>query len=429
MNSPSALSDYMQILNARVTFRNAPVHLLERFAFKDLEYAYNLLIENAVLDECVIIQTCNRVEIYASSRNTDERKLINAWAYAAGLPSEDLSKTIEVMRGKDVVLHLLNLASGLDSLVLGEDQILGQVKRAYDLSRKKQYAGNNLSIIFDKAIKVGSRVRNSTGVNKGSISIGSMAVNLAEDYLDNLKDRNILLIGSGEGASLVAKSLKQRDVSFSVTSRTFERARSFADTVAGDPVSFEDALAMLSEIDLVFVCTTAPYFLVTYDRITKAMRYREKGMIIFDLSNPRTVEENVATIKKIKLVNLDQISEIVERNIHSRRTEIISARRIIEFEMKTVDALLKRKRAEPIVVSVFKSVDTIREREVRKALSMLREKIDPTEIRIIEQLSHAIVEGIMSVPMNNIRKELEGSSGDEDYLRGIIAKLFNYENN
>jgi glutamyl-tRNA reductase len=423
----SIVAQSLQVINARVTYRNAPIHLLERFTFKDLDSSYKTFLEKAGLKECVIIQTCNRVEVFAASKHLDEQKLLEEWGSAVGLSNKEFTNIVEIDKDKDVVLHLLKLASGLDSLVVGEDQVLGQIKRAFEFSRKNRYVGPNLSVIFDRALKVGSRIRTSTALNKGSVSIGSIAVNLAERYFDNLKNRRVMLIGSGEGASLIAKSLKQRNVNFMITSRTFERARSFADTVAGNPIPFENAVENFGHVDLIFVSTTAPYYLITHDRIEKAMGSREEGMMIFDLSNPRTVEEKVAIIKKVKLINMDQIAEIVEKNIRARKSEIQSAEKIIDDEINSVDTILKRKKAEPIVVSVFKNVDIIRDRELKKALSMLGKKIGPEESKTIEQLSHAIVEGILSTPMNNLRKEIEVCNGNEEEIMKMAAKLFKYE--
>ena len=425
---PSTMTESLQIINARVTFRNAPIHLLEKFAFIDLNYAYKEIIKNCCIRECVIIQTCNRVEVFAASTGLDEKKLLEVWGSIVGLPVDEFENIVEISKDRDVVIHLLKLTSGLDSLVIGEDQILGQVKRAFDFASKNHYAGSNLSVIFDRAVKVGSRVRTSTSLNKGSISIGSIAVNLAEDHLDNLKNKYIVLIGTGEGASLVAKSLKKRDINFLVTSRTFQRAKSFSDAVGGKPTPFEKFLEMLPKIDLIFVSTTAPYYLITYDRIENTMSKRENGMMILDLSNPRTVEERVAGVRKVKLINMDQIAEIVENNMRSRKNEISSAEKLIDMEIKSVYTIYKRKRVEPIIVSVFKNVDAIRDRELKKAFSILGKRIEPEEAKVIEKLSYAIVEGILSSPMNNLRKELEKSEAKEEDFMKFIVKLFNYEN-
>jgi glutamyl-tRNA reductase len=428
MTLSSTMIQSLQIINARVTFRNAPIHLLEKFTFIDIDYAHKKFLENCSISECVIIQTCNRVEVFAAGTAPDKKKLLEVWGSIVSLTIDEVFNRVEISKGRDVVLHLLRLASGLDSLVIGEDQILGQVKRAFDFANKHHYAGSNLSVMFDRAVKLGSRVRTSTSLNKGSTSIGSIAVNLAEDHLDNLKNKCIMLIGTGEGASLVAKSLKRREINFLVTSRTFQRAKSFADTVAGEPTPFEKALEQLHEVDIIFVSTTAPYYLITYDRIEKAMSKRENGMMILDLSNPRTVEERVAQLRKIKLINMDQIAEIVENNRRSRKNEISSAEKLIDIEMNSMYNIYKRKRAEPIVVSIFKNVDAIRESELKKAFSILGKRIGPEESKIVEKLSYAIVEGILSSPMNNLRKELEECEETEEDFMKFMLKLFNYEN-
>lgn len=424
---PSAVAPpAVQLINARVTYRNAPIHMLEKFTFKDVDDAHKKFLKSG-FDECVILQTCNRVEVFAAAKDPEEERLFEEWAAAAGLSGKGDFAVAEVSRGKDAAMHLMKLTSGLDSLVVGEDQIIGQVRRAFEFSRSSRYASSNLSVIFDRALKVGSRVRTATGINKGNVSIASIAMNIAEEYFDDLKGKKVMLIGTGEAATLVAKVLKKRDVNFMVTSRVPERAQSFANTVAGTPIPFDTALEMLHKVDLVFTATKAPYRLLTYERVENAVKDRKGGggMMIFDLSNPRTVDEKVTTIHGVKLINMDQIAELVGKNMRSRMKEVRYAEKMIEDEMKSIDTIMKRMKAEPVVVSVFKSVDMIRERELKKALSMLSKKLGPDEAKVIEQFSYAIVEGVLSTPMNNLRKEIE--SGQSEELMKIIAKLFKYE--
>jgi len=422
-STPSSAVKTMQIINARVTYRNAPIHLLEKFAFKDVDAAHQTFLSSG-FDECVILQTCNRVEVFAAAKEAGQEKLLEEWASAAGLAETDFA-AFEVDLGNAAVSHLMKLASGLDSLVLGEDQILGQVRRAIEFSRSNHYASSGLSVIFDRALKVGSRVRTATGINRGNVSIASVALSLADEYFDDLKGKRIMLIGTGEAASLVAKALKKREVEFIVTSRVQERARSFADRVAGTPIPFDSALEMLRKVDMIFTATKAPYRLITFERIEKAMKNRKEGIMIFDLSNPRTVDDRVTEIHGVKLVNMDQIAELVGKNMRSRVKEVRSAEKLIDDEMKSVDTIMKRLKAEPVVVSVFKSVDTIRERELKKALSMLGKKVGSDEAKVVEHLSYAIVEGILSTPMNNLRKEIE--TGQSEELMKIVSKLFRYE--
>jgi glutamyl-tRNA reductase len=374
----------------------------------------------------VILQTCNRVEVFLASQNPDLKSLFEQWASLLALTEKDLI-VIEISKDGDAISHLMKLAAGLDSLVVGEDQILGQIRRAIEFSRSNQYASSHLSMLFDRALKVGSKIRNVTGINKGNLSVASVAVNLAEKYFDNLESKNILLIGTGEAASLVAKVLKKNGISFMVTSRVPERAQSFAETVAGTAIPFDIALERLSTIDLIFTATQAPYLLLTRERIEKATKGRrnDAGMIIFDLSNPRTVDDQAGSIKGVKLINMDQIAELANNNLRSRMQQITLAEKLIDTEMKSVDILLKRMKVEPIVVSVFKNVDSIREREFKKALAILKNKLNTEDVRVIEQLTYAIVEGVLSTPMNNIRKEIE--EGESEDLIRIVSKLFKYE--
>ncbi|HJY15479.1 MAG TPA: glutamyl-tRNA reductase, partial [Nitrososphaeraceae archaeon] len=214
-------------------------------------------------------------------------------------------------------------------------------------------------------------------------------------------------------------------VNFDVASRTFERARSFSNTVGGNPVKFEDALHNFGNTDIIFISTTAPYYLITYDRIFKCSKKNE-GMMIFDLSNPRTVDDRIATISGIKLVNIDQIAEIVDRNLKRRHEEIRMAEKMVQSGMQSIDLLFRKIKAEPFVVSIFKIVDEVRNRELSKAARMLGIRKGMKEFEIMEQLSYAIVEGILSTPMNNFRKEIGNTERNEDVLN-IVSRIFNYE--
>ncbi len=411
------------IINARVTFRNSPIHILERFTIRDLESAYTQFKEHSGLDECVIIQTCNRIELFGKAKNHDINKIKKTWASLTGLEEEAFEENMEFVENGEGFHHLLKLTSGLDSMVVGEEQILGQIKNSITLARNAKASSQHLNNLFDKAIRIGTRIRNSTGINRGGISVGSMAVKLAEDNIDELKLKKILLIGTGEVSTLVAKSLGRRGYDFVVTSRTIDRSQSFCETMGGRPVKFEEVLTGFENYDVLFVATTAPYFLVTQERITKAMQGKKNGMMILDLSNPRTVDEKVATIGGVKLMNLDQIAEMVEKNMKSRLNKVKSVENIISEEVSVLEASMKRLDAEPLVKDVFKNIDSLREKELQKALQMLNEK-DEKKIKIIEELTKAVVESIVSTPMNNIRKASE--QGKPDIIE-MASKLFDYK--
>lgn len=410
------------IINARVTFRKSPIHVLERFTFKDMDDAYSRFKEHAGLTEFVILQTCNRVELFGAAKNFDIEKIKKTWASLSGLEENAFKENLELSENTEVFDHLLKLTSGLDSMVVGEEQILGQIKKSITSARERKISGQHLNTLFDKAIRVGTRVRSSTGINQGGVSIGSMAVKLAEENVDDLKSKHILLIGTGESATLVAKSLKKREYQFLVSSRTLERSKAFSETLGGTPIRFEDVITGFEKYDVIFVATAAPYFLVTFDRIIKAMKQSPKGKMILDLSNPRTVDEKVATIAGIKLMNIDQIAEMVDKNMRTRIGKISTAENIISQELPIVEAKMNSLDAEPIVKEVFKNIDSLRMIELQKALQMLGET-DEKRVKIIEELSKAIVESIVSAPMNNLRKASE--KGNPDLLEAA-SKLFDY---
>jgi len=413
-----------KIINARVTFRNSPIHILEKFTIRDVEGAYSKFKEHSGLEECVIIQTCNRIELFGKARKVDQEKIKKTWASLAGLDEIVFDENFEMEENDKAFQHLLKLTSGLDSMVIGEEQILGQIKNSITSARKLKASGQHLNTLFDKAIRIGTRIRNTSGISQGGISVGSMAVKLAEENIDEMKFKKILLIGTGEVSTLVAKSLQRRGYDFTVTSRTLERSQAFCETMGGKPVKFEEVLSGFENYDVLFVATTAPYFLVTFDRIAGAAQKRKNGMMILDLSNPRTVDERVATIKGIKLMNLDQIAEMVEKNMTARLNKVKTVENIINEEVSVLQASMKRLDAEPLVKDVFKNIDSLRKKELKKALSMLDEK-DEKKIKIIEELTKAVVESIVSTPMNNIRKASE--QGEPELLE-IAGKLFNYKN-
>ena len=411
------------IINARITFRKSPIHVLERFAFKDLSDAYLSFKKHASISEWVIIQTCNRIELFTASDNHDLHKIKKTWASLTGLEENAFADTLEICDNHDAFEHLLKLTSGLESLVVGEEQILGQIKESIAVARDTKASGKRLNKLFDTSIRIGTRIRNSTGISKGGISLGSMAVKLAEENVDDIKSKNVLLIGTGEAATMVAKSLNKRGYEFDVTSRTVERSIGFSQTLGGKPIKFEDVLSAFDNYEIIFVATIAPYFLITFDKMIESMKNKKDGMMILDLSNPRTVDEQVATIPGIKLMNIDQIAEMVDKNMAKRKEKVSTVKNIISEEVPIIEATMKRLDAEPLVKDVFTNADSMRIKELQKALQMLGET-DEKRIKIIDELTKAVVESIVSAPMNNLRKASE--QGNPDLLE-TASKLFNYK--
>lgn len=407
------------IVNARVTFRKSPIHVMEQFTFHNLDSAMSSFRSHAELDECVIVQTCNRVEVYGAADAYNEEKIKRTWASLAGLDEGAFKGNIEICQNTEALDHLLRVATGLDSMVIGEEQVLGQVRSSITNARKSGASGESLNTLFDRVLRVSTRVRQSTDMNRGGISVGSMAVKLAEDaHSKTLADQKILVIGTGELSTLVAKSLKNHGYTFNVASRTLNRAYAFCESNGGKPVKFESILDDFGAYSVIFVATNAPYFMVTADKVASSVR---KGTVmIIDLSNPRTVEERVADIKGVRLVNLDEIAEIVENNVKERESKVSDAERMLSDELPVIEASIKRLEAEPLVADVFHRADEVRRRELAKAMEILG-NVDEKTARTLTDLTRSIMEGIVAGPIDHIRRASE--QGDDSTLK-TAKRLF-----
>lgn len=410
------------IVNARVTFRKSPIHVMEQFTFRSVASALSGFRAHAGLDECVIVQTCNRVEVYGAADSCSEERIKRAWASLAGLDEGAFGGNMEFCESGEAIGHLLRVASGLDSMVLGEEQVLGQVRHSIAEARECGASGRVLNTAFDRAVRLGARVRQATGISRGGVSVGSMAVRLAEEaHGGSLDGQRTLLIGTGELATLVAKSLSQRGYGFGVASRTLRRAEAFCGAVGGTAVRFEDALGNYGAYSVVFVATAAPYFMVTAESLGASRR--AGSMMIVDLSNPRTVDERVAGLDGVRLVNLDEIAGIVERNVRDRESQALAAEGMVAGELAGVEASVRRLGAEPLIAEVFRGAEAVRERELAKALEMLGD-VDEQTARTVEDLTRSIMEGIVSGPIGRIRRASEG--GEEDVL-DAASRLFGRE--
>ena len=250
--------------------------------------------------------------------------------------------------------------------------------------------------LFENIIRIGTNIRDSTGISKGTISLGKIAVKTVDDKA-GIKGKKVLLIGTGETAAMVAKSLGSKGYAFDITSLTIERATSFSKNLGGKPVEFEEVLAGFDKYDIVFVATTADYFLINYDRLRLVMENKKKGTLILDISDPRAVDEKVSTFPGMKLMFRDQVAELYEEDVKARKGIVPSVEELIAKEVPIIEATMKRLGSESVVKDVVVSVDSLRKKELEKALAQLGET-DENKIKIIEELTKNVVEKIVSVP-------------------------------
>jgi glutamyl-tRNA reductase len=412
------------IVNVRVTFKNLPIHKLEKFAFKDITAACESFKKIPGISECVIVQTNSRVEVFTvnnleqgeapdarrtEGKNLTINKIKETWSSLTQLEQYDLDhldQILEVYIDTDVYHHLLRLATGIESVIIGDEKILDDIKASISNAKLAKVSGRILNKLFDSTIRIATRIRDATGISKGIISVGEIAVKTAEDYAGLDGKKHVLIIGTGETAAMVAKTLNKRGYAFDVCSMTIERATGFSKILGGKPVKFEDVLTGFDKFDIIFVATTADYFLIAYDRIRIVMENKKKGTMILDISDPRAVDEKISTLPATKLMFRDQIIEAEERHLLERKEKVRAVEKMLGKEVSILDATMKRLEPEPLAKDVFSTVDSIRRKELEKALQMLGET-DEGKIKILDELTKAVVENIVSIPAGNSKKSQE----------------------
>jgi glutamyl-tRNA reductase len=342
------------VINARVTFKNVPIHTISKFAFKDVIAACAEFKKIPGVEECVIIQTATRVEIFTVSnvetddspdaRRAEGKALVlnqvkDTWVSLSSLEQIDIDhfdQTLEVYKGDDVYMNLLRLASGLDSLVVGWQSVFDDIVKALADAKDAGVSGNILNKLFESVIRLASRMRDTI------VSLGDVAVKLVDEKAGLDSKKKVLIIGTGESAAMLAKTLSKKEIPFDVTSRSLERATGFSIILGGTPVDFDDVLAGFNKYDIIFVATTCDYFLITYERIRLIMEEKKKGTLILDLSDPRTVDEGITALPGIKLLFRDQIAELYEESVKARVGIVPAVEKIIEKELPVLSARMKR---------------------------------------------------------------------------------------
>ena len=348
------------VMNARVTFKNVPLHILSKFTFKDVNAACEEFKKIEGVDECIIIQTASRVEIFTVSnvetddspdaRRAEGKTLVlnqvkETWISLSSLEQIDIDhfdQTLEVYKGDDVYLHLLRLASGIDSFVVGKQEVFDEIVQSLEKAKSAGNSGKILNKLFESVIRLATRMRDTTGIANDVISLGDIAVNLVDEKAGLDDKKKILLMGTGESAAMVAKTLNSKGVKYDVTSRTLERATGFTTLLGGNPVEFSEVLAGFDKFDIVFVATTADYFLITHEIIRLVMEEKTKGTLILDLSEPRAVAEDITSLPGIKLLFRDQISEIFEESVKARAGIVPAVEKIIAKELPVLSLRMRK---------------------------------------------------------------------------------------
>jgi glutamyl-tRNA reductase len=413
------------VINVGMTHKTARVPLMEAVAFKDKQNGLAEVRALKNVEECLILQTCNRIELFLVSETAQETVALakNYLAKRAVEHVEEASKAIETSIDNDTFNHLLRVTSGLESMVIGEDQVLNQVWDAYVEADKAKTLGPILKHLFNRAMTVGRRVRNETGINKGAVSIGSAAVELAVNLLGSLEDKKILVMGAGEIGTLVAKALARRCLSpIFIANRTHARAEKLAEDLSGKAVKFDKFDEVLVDADVVICSTSAPHYLLTKDIISRLMsrRVNKNDIIIIDISNPRNVEKTVQEVPRTKLYNIDDLQLIADKNKAQREKSIEKAIKILEEELVILNDDMKSFSVRLIISSLLSNAEGVRQKELATALNMLG-NVDEKQKRVLDDLTSILLKQTFIPIVENLR--LAAKKGDKEVI-DVAVKLF-----
>ena len=400
----------MALIVAGVSFRTAPLEVRESLVISsaDAPEVLRPLIEQGVVSECAVISTCNRTELYAVENSPGAVAAI--WSAFSSRIGTDATQFGYVRSGRDAASHLFRVAAGLDSMILGEAQIHGQVRDAWEMSR--QYSGAALNRLFQSALQAAGRVRNETGIGRGAASVSSAAVQLAKQIFGSLRGRSAMVLGAGEMAELALQCLASEGVRAAiVANRSFERAQQVANELGARAIHFDECWSELANVDLLISSTSAPHPIVTVARIQEALRRRSHDpFCILDIALPRDVEPAVGRLENVFLYDIDDLSSVVAANIERREGEIPSAEGVIEEETDRYWSWLSELAAVPVLTQIRQEMDQLRERELQHALRRL-ENISPEQRAVVEALSRSLMNKFLHNPSIRLRDAAANGRG------------------
>ncbi len=405
-----------QIVLVGTNHKTAPIELRERLAFtkSDLEKALTLLMSKENVQECVILSTCNRVEIYAVSNNTqkcidDIKDFLHEYHRVEKI---DVEEGFYVLIGSDAIKHIYRVASGMDSMIIGEPQILGQVKQAYFIAFDLGTTGIVLNRLFQSSFFVAKKIRSNTEIGSNAVSVSYLTVELAKRIFDDLPRRVVMLIGTGEMGELAAGYfLRERVKKLLISSRTYDSAISLSEKLGGEPVEMGKLYYLLKDVDIVITATGSSDFIIKQEHILQALKLRKNEPIfLIDIAVPRDIDPRVGDISGAYLYDIDDLQSIIEENTESRKESAKEAELIINDVEKNFSFWLESLKVFPTIVDLRRHFEQIKDEELKKALRKL-ERVDPKNVRVIERMAQAIIEKILYNPVTRLKQESSTSLG------------------
>ena len=409
-----------------VSYRTAPLALRERLAVGQERVVEDLhgLMQQAGLAEGVLLSTCNRVELVATSDSADAA-VSGALAYFNGrVAPEQVDGCVYRYQGREAARHLFRVASGLDSMVLGEPQILGQVKEAFSLALGAGTVGSLLGRSFERSFGVAKRVRTETAVAAGNVSVSSIACDLAENIFGDLSGRRILLVGAGKMSEVAARSLTARGARLFVVNRSPERAEALAKACNGVPRPLEALATELAEADVVISSTASKDYVITHElmqSVCKLRRYRP--LFIIDIAVPRDVDPRVDSLRNVFLYDMDDLQKVSRENLSARERAVVEAEKIIELELDELERWARSVELTPTIVAFRERVRGVLRAEFDRAWPKLN--VPETERKKLEAMCEAMANKLLHQPLTELKQSQ--SSHDGPALVEAVQRLFRLE--
>ena len=430
-NSPADSSPKLEILLVGLNHKTASVELRECLAFSEEEtrMALEQLQQHPTIGEAVLISTCNRVELMmAVDGKADNGRIARDFladfknAHHAGM-----DEALYEFRGDEAVRHLFMVASSLDSMMVGEPQILGQIKAAYHLATKAKTSGVILNRLFHKAFFVAKRVRTETGIGDHAVSISYAAIELAKKIFGSIESKRVLLVGAGEMAELAVEHLvRNRVAEIRVANRTLERGMVLAQRFNGQAIHFDEIEDAISDVDIVVSSTGFPGYVIHSPAVKKALRKRKNRPVFFiDIAVPRDIDPKINRLSNAYVYDIDDLKGVVEENIEDRRRESIRAGRIVEEAVVRFANWYDSLDVIPTIKAIRDKLNQTVQQECAKSLASLELELTPEQEGILAKMTDAIVNKFMHDPTLFLKRE--GCRGDKSIYLDVARKLFNID--
>lgn len=403
----------IEIVSVGISYKTAPVEVRERFSFSDtdLRKALGILRSREDVFECCIVSTCNRVEVYAATehRGKCEEVIKSFLLDFHKLPGGSLDSYMHTRVGSDAVRHLFRVAASIDSMVIGETQILNQLKNSYSVARSENTVGLILNRLFNRALFAGKKVRAETGISSQAVSISYLGVELAKRIFENLANRTVMLVGTGEMGELFAKHLVSNNIKeLYVTSRNFSSAEKLSRSLKGKPVRFEEMLYRLKDIDILVTATGSSDYIIKSEHIKQSLKLRKNDPIfMIDIAVPRDIDPKINKIPGVYLYDIDDLRVVQGENLNSRKENLKKAEEIVLTVEKGFNDWMESLKVFPVIIDIKRKFEKIKKTEVEKALRKL-EGGTGAQKEIIESLANSIIGKIFHDPVTNLKKRTSG---------------------